>query len=171
MLNRYTSKQICLLNKLRQLWEQHVYWTRFFIISTAADLPDLIPVTNRLFQNPKDFADFLTPIYRMKKAKKFQELLAEHLQIAGDLVTAAKNHDTSKVNDERIKWYKNADEIAIFLSSINRYWNKEKWNCMLCSHLKMTEEEAALRLQGKYIENGALEMADYMFCGIIKYCF
>ena len=41
MCNGYTKQQMCLMNRIRQLWEQHVYWTRFFIISTAADLGDL----------------------------------------------------------------------------------------------------------------------------------
>ena len=45
-----------ILNQLRKLWEQHVYWTRFFIISTLADLNDIDEVTTRLLQNPKDFA-------------------------------------------------------------------------------------------------------------------
>ena len=44
---------------LRKLWEQHVMWTRSFIISTASDLNDLELVTNRLLQNPTDFYDFL----------------------------------------------------------------------------------------------------------------
>ena len=44
----------------------------------------------------------------------------------------------------------------------------------------MTEKEATLRLQGNYtadikvfdnIENEALNMADYMFCGIMRRCF
>lgn len=56
MRNQYTPQQIYLMNRLRQLWGQHVYWTRFFIISAAADLGDLAPVAERLLQNPKDFA-------------------------------------------------------------------------------------------------------------------
>lgn len=56
MQNHYTARQVCLMQRLRQLWEQHVCWTRFFIISTAAGLADLSPVTDRLLQNPKDFA-------------------------------------------------------------------------------------------------------------------
>ena len=41
MYNGYTPQQLCLINQLQQLWAQHVYWTRFFIISTAEELGDL----------------------------------------------------------------------------------------------------------------------------------
>ena len=177
MFSGYSRQQICLMNQIRKLWEQHVYWTRFFIISTAADLGDLEPVTNRLLQNPKDFAKMLTPFYGTRIAEQFQALFTEHLSIAGDLVNAIKNHNRELANKTRSKWYRNADKIAVFLSSINQCWNKSKWQSMLFSHLEMTEKEATLRLQGNYeadiiifdqIENEALIMADYMFCGIIK---
>lgn len=177
MRNGYTMQQICLMNRTRQLWTQHVYWTRFFIISTAADLEDLEPVTNRLLQNPKDFAGLLTPIYGRRIAGQFQTLFTQHLLIAADLVNAAKNAEVNKVDDARNRWYQNADEIAGFLSSINPCWDTIKWKSLLYRHLQMTEQEAALRLQGNYtadirvfdnIENEALKMADYMSCGLIK---
>lgn len=97
--------------------------------------------------------------------------------IAADLLNAAKNGETEKADCARKKWYRNADEIACFLSSVNPCWSKTKWQEMLYSHLEMTEKEATLRLQGKYdedikvfddIENEALKMANYMFCGIIN---
>lgn len=177
MRNGYNQLQICLMNQLQQLWAQHVYWTRFFIISTAADLDDLKPVTGRLLQNPKDFAQLLAPIFGVKSACQFQELLTQHLLIAADLVNAVKNGETEKANSPRKKWYQNADEIANFLASINPCWNETKWKDMLYSHLEMTEKEAVLPLQGNYtgdiemfndIEEEALKMANYMFCGIIN---
>lgn len=179
MCNEYTRQQILLMNQIRQLWTQHVYWTHFFIISTASGLSDLGPVTSRLLQNPKDFTRLLAPIYGMKTAAGFQELFTQHLLIAADLVNAAKNGEIQKVNTARTKWYENADEIARFLSAINRRWDETKWKAMLYSHLEMTEKEAILRLQGNYtadiqlfdsIENEALKMADYMFFGITKLC-
>ncbi|MDD6021773.1 MAG: acetylglutamate kinase [Oscillospiraceae bacterium] len=121
----------------------------------------------------------LAPIFGMRLAARFEELLTEHLLIAADLVNAAKNGEADKANFAREKWYRNADEIAVFLHCINRCWDEEKWRCMLYSHLEMTEKEATLRLQGNYaadinifddIENEAFQMADYMFCGIIKMC-
>ena len=101
MCNGYTQQQTCSMNKIRQLWSQHVYWTRFSIISAAEGLDDLEPVTNRLLQNPKDFAQFLTPIYGTKIAGQFQELFTQHLLIADELVSAAKNGDTEKANYAR----------------------------------------------------------------------
>lgn len=35
------SKQVEISNTLRKLWMEHVLWTRFFIVSTAFELPDL----------------------------------------------------------------------------------------------------------------------------------
>lgn len=176
MYNGYSPQQLCLMNQLQQLWAQHVYWTRFFIISTAEELGDLAPVTDRILQNPKDFAQLFAPIFGMNIANQFQELLTQHLLIAADLVNAAKNGEPEKADIARKKWYQNADEIARFLSSIQPCWSEAKWKEMLYSHLQMTEQEAVLRLQGNYvadietfnaIESEALQMANYMFCGLI----
>ena len=175
----YTKQQLCLMSQIQQLWAQHVYWTRSFIISTAASLPDLEPVTNRLLRNPKDFAALFAPLYGMKTAGQFQELLTQHLMLRGDLVNAAKAGDTAKADEARKKWYQNADEIAAFLASVSPCWNEAKWKQMMYSHLDMTEKEAALRLQSNYaadiqmfdeIEKEATQMADYMFCGMIRCC-
>lgn len=180
MFDRDIQQQINLMNQLRKLWEQHVYWTRFFIISTAADLGDLQPVTDRLLRNPKDFAQLLTPLYGKEIADQFQQLLTTHLLIGADLVNAAKNQQGDKADEARKKWYENAEDIAQFLAGINPYWDEEQWKQMLFSHLQMTEEEATLRLQGNYaqdimvfdsIEEEALKMADYMSSGMIKQFF
>ena len=74
----YTARQVCLMQRLRQLWEQHVYWTRFFIISTAAGLADLSPVTDRLLQNPKDFARALTPFFGARTAEQISSTVIFH---------------------------------------------------------------------------------------------
>lgn len=177
MCRCYTEKQICLMNRFRLLWEQHVYWTRFFIISTVVPLNDLKAVTDRLLRNPKDFACLLKQHYGEKTAERFENLFTQHLLIAADLVNGAKNDKPCTVDEIRKKWYRNADEIACFLSEINSCWSKSRWRNMLYSHLRMTEEETVLHLQRNYeasietfeeIEKDALQMADYMFCGIIK---
>lgn len=173
----YTRRQIDLMNKMRMLWEQHIQWTRAFIISTAANLGDLEAVTKRLLENPADFAETLKPFYGCKISDEFKKLFTQHLLIAADLVNALKANNKGKADAARKKWYANADDISVFLSKINPNWNKAKWRTLLGSHLQMTEKEAILRLRGNYaedikiyddIEQEALKMADYMSTGIIR---
>ncbi|MGN1059147.1 MAG: acetylglutamate kinase [Clostridia bacterium] len=179
MYQRHRSCEniIMLNNTFRQLWEQHIMWTRSFIISTADNLGDLDPVTKRLLRNPSDFAAVLKTYYGNEQAGEFQRLFEEHLLIAADLVNQAKEGHADGVEAAREKWYQNADEIAVFLSEINPYWSRREWSRMLNEHLEMTEEEAVTRLQGQFqrnvalyddIEHQALAMADYMTKGILK---
>lgn len=171
----YFFTPINIINTMRNLWEQHSFWTRSFIISTAHDLPDLQPVTERLLRNPSDFAMVLEPFYG-DGAKEFERLLREHLLIAGRLVNESKKGNTEAANAARAEWYKNADNIAYFLSRINPYWSQQEWQNMLRMHLRLVEQEAVLRLTGQYaedvalfdtVEQQALEMADMMSEGII----
>ena len=171
------NQQIDLINTYRKLWEQHIMWTRSFIISTAANLGDLQMVTQRLLRSPSDFANELRKYYGYEDSQKFETLLRAHLLIAAKLVNDAKAGDTMAVNTDRIRWHQNANEIADFLSGINPYWNNQEWKNMLYSHLQLTENEATYRLTSQYaadiaeygeIENQAMKMADYMAEGIRK---
>lgn len=175
--HRDCDYRIYLTNLFRKLWEQHVMWTRSFIISTAADLGDLELVTQRLLRNPVDTAEVLRWYYGAEKANEFERLLTAHLNIAGQLVNAAKQGDAAAVADLRKQWYANADEIAAFLAAINPCWIEEWWRSMFYEHLELTEQEAVYRLNGEYakdiaiydkIEEEALKMADEMANGIIR---
>lgn len=154
--------RVCSLSVKRQIW---TIWNR-----SAKDC----------FKIRRILPKLLTPIYGIKVAGRFEELFTQHLTIAADLLDAAKKGEVSKADAIRNRWYKNADEIAGFLASVNPCWDKARWKDMLYSHLETTEEEALLRFQGDYtadinmfdrIENEAYKMADYMFCGIIKKCY
>lgn len=68
MCNNYNSRQVCLLNQLRLLWSQHVYWTRFFILSVAEGLADLEPVTARLLENPTGFSKVFARFFGARRA-------------------------------------------------------------------------------------------------------
>lgn len=165
------------MNVIRELWEQHGFWTRSFIISAVDGLADVDLVTQRLLRNPADFAAVLVNFYGGQNANRFKDLLTAHLTIAADMVNAAKAGNMQKYEELKKDWFKNADEIAYFLSSINPYWNRNEWQKMLYTHLNLVEAEAVTRLNRQYernialfdeIENQSLLMADYMSTGILK---
>jgi hypothetical protein len=169
--------QINLLNELRKLWEEHIVWTRLFIISALAGLPDLDTTTKRLLRNPSDFANVLEIFYGRQKADTFRSLLEDHLKIAGSIVENAKQKNSKAVDQYMKLWYANADRIAAFLAGINPNWSEDEWKNLMHDHLRMTADEAMARLAGEYpkdsiifdmIEEQALAMADVMTAGIIK---
>lgn len=164
-------------NMIRQLWEEHIVWTRLAIMSIANSSPDTQLVSNRLLRNATDFGNLFANFYSPKIAQEFSNLIREHLSIAADLVVAAKKQDSNVVADIDKKWHKNADDIASFLNTINPNWDRSKIQQMMYDHLSLTKAEAVAILTNKYaegislfdeIEKQALMMADSYTNGIAK---
>ena len=172
-----TPSAVELNRKFRTLWEQHVYWTRLTVNSIVGDLPDVKETTERLLRNPDDFAAVLALYYGSDIAAGFSSLFRSHLTIAAELVGALKSGNTQAAADAQMRWYANADAIALFLGRINPYWSQAEWQRMLREHLRLLSEEVTARIAGDYSKNIALndliepqelEMADMMTNGIIQ---
>ena len=164
-------------NAMRKLWTDHVAWTRMYIISAAAGLPDLKPTTDRLLQNQSDIGSAVGAYYGAEAGTKLSALLKDHILQAAELVGASKAGDQAKAADAKTRWYKNADEIAEFLAGANpKQWPVATLKGAMKTHLDQTLEEASDRLQGKYDEDikdyeaivsHILMMADLLADGII----
>jgi len=165
---------------MRKLWEDHITWTRLFIVSAATlpdNLPDTGPTAERLLANQDDIGDALRPFYGDEVGDAVTALLREHILIAADIIAAAKAGDDAAVNQAVDAWYVNANEIADALSGINpKHWPQDEMRAMMKAHLDRTLEEAVARLQGRYeddikayeqIHADILEMADMLSDGII----
>jgi hypothetical protein len=141
---------------MRQLWEDHIAWTRSFIVSFAADQPDLAVVTDRLLRNQDDIGNAIKPFYGNAAGNQLAGLLREHILGAAALLDAAKNGgDVQAASDA---WYANANAIAEFLAAANpRFWPLDEMKAMMKDHLDLTLAEAVHRLNGQF----ALDVADY----------
>lgn len=65
----WTPSMVELNQKLRSLWEQHVYWTRLTVNSIVGRLPDEKETTARLLRNAGDFAAALEPSERLSRLR------------------------------------------------------------------------------------------------------
>src|SRR5215213_2286697 len=70
---------------MRKLWEDHITWTRLFIVSAAADLPDAKATTDRLLQNQTDIGNAVKAYYGDAAGAQLTSLLRDHILIAADL--------------------------------------------------------------------------------------
>jgi hypothetical protein len=162
---------------MRMLWEDHITYTRTFIISTLADLPDQAAVTQRLLANQKDIGDALKPYYGAAAGEKLTALLRDHILIAADVVKAAKAGTKDQLSKSQQRWTANGKDIAAFLSGANPNWSKAALETMLQKHLDFTTGEVVGRLQKdwaadiKSYDDGHMHMmmfADALTNGIVK---
>src|SRR3954453_6142470 len=99
-------------NGMRKLWEDHVTYTRNFIISALGGLGDTPTVTERLLRNQDDIGNAVKQFYGDDAGKKLTGLLRDHILIAADIVKAAKGNDSKGVEAGSKKRRGNADDLA-----------------------------------------------------------
>jgi hypothetical protein len=162
---------------MRQLWEDHIVWTRNVILCLVDNLPGTDQALARLLKNQDDIGNAIKPYYGDEAGTKLTGLLKQHIVIAGDVVNAAKNGDKTALADANQKWHANADEISAFLSSANPNIKLDDMKKMMDEHLKLTTDETVARISKNYdadiaaydnVHKEILMMADDLTDAIVK---
>src|SRR5438270_7543585 len=171
------TRQAELRTSLRKLWEDHITWTRLFIVSAEAGSPDTDTTAKRLLQNQTDIGDAIKPFYGDAAAAQLTSLLRDHILTAADLLAAVKAGDSAKVTATKDKWYANSDQLADFLAKANpTNWPADQMRLMMHDHLDNTLAEAVDHLKGNWDADIAdydkahtqiLHMADMLTVGIV----
>ncbi|RRJ67438.1 glycosyltransferase [Paenibacillus oralis] len=161
----------------RQLWMEHAFWMRNYIVSASAGLDDQSVVLARLLDHQQDIGDAIKRYYGETAGNKLADLLREHVLVAGkylDAVQRGHREDAYKYKDD---WYRNAEDIAVFLSQTNSRWSFETLNGLLNRHMDLVTADFNARLnkdwpadinafdQGK---DHLLKLADVLASGIVQ---
>jgi hypothetical protein len=175
--NATSEKKDELRTAMRQLWEDHVTWTRNVILCVMDGLPGTDQAVTRLLKNQDDIGNAIKPYYGDDAGKKLSELLHVHITTAADLLKAAKTDNNAAFDDANKKWTANADEISDFLSKANPNWKLDDIKMMMHDHLKLTTDEAVARKKKDYdgdvraydkVHDEILKMSDMLTDGIVK---
>lgn len=162
---------------MRKLWEDHITYTRNYVISALANLEDINAIAQRLLKNQDDIGNAIKPYYGDAAGKNLADLLREHIMVATEVVKAAKIGDKEELKKAQAKWNTNADDIAAFLSGANTNWAKKDLTDMLYKHLEYTTGEVTSRLKKDWVsdidfyDKGHMHMlmfADMLTNGIVK---
>ena len=174
----HSAREAAFHDAMRALWEDHIVWTRQYLVSAIAGLPDTDAAAARLLRNQRDIGDAIKPFYGDAAGDRLTALLREHILIAVDLVAAAKANDAPALTDTQARWQANADTIAGFLAEANpAAWPRAEMAAMMRAHLERTTAEAVARLTGDWdagvaaydaIHAQILEMADMLSDGIVR---
>jgi hypothetical protein len=165
-------------NQFRRWWVDHVLWTSNYITSaTTAGAEDQKEVLERLLKNQEDIGNALKPVYGEEAGNKLTALLKEHIVIAGDIVQAAKDGNKVKLDQLNKAWYKNADDIAAFLSKANPSLKNDQLQGLLYKHLELVADDLSASLKKDWgarivsIDDGMshiVMMADTISSAVVK---
>jgi hypothetical protein len=163
--------------KLRELWEDHVAWTRNVIFCLIDELPGKDQAIARLLKNQDDIGNAVKPFYGEAAGNALAILLRYHINLAAELIIAAKEEKEEAYCILHERFHVNGRDIAKFLSDANSNLKLNKVQIMMCEHLELTVDEINARLCKDYNEDIEVSqrvhdeirlMSDMIADGIIK---
>lgn len=172
-----SKSSVQLKTALQKLWIDHTIWARSYIVSAISGLEDQEKVLARLLKNQDDIGNAIKPYYGEAAGNRLANLLREHILIGGKVVAAAKSGNQENLKKYNTEWYKNADDIALFLSKANPNWSNAELKAMLHMHLKFVTDQVVTRMKKDWNaeiiafdkgEDHMIKFADILTKGIIK---
>jgi hypothetical protein len=89
---------------MRELWGDHIVYTRSFIVSASAGNADTAEVLQRLLRNQDEIGEAIKPYYGDAAGTQLASLLRNHIQLAGKALVAAKGTSTqTSMSDMNMK--------------------------------------------------------------------
>lgn len=172
-----SGRQVALRTAMRQLWAQHMEWTYAAVAAFVDGSAGFDATVARLLRNQVDLGNAIKPYYGSAAGRQLTALLTEHIKDAVPVLTAAKAGDTAGLDTAVEQWYRNADQIASFLSSANPDFKPGPMKDMMRGHITQTIAYASDMLQGdrakaiadyEVAEAHMMQMADMLTAGIVK---
>ncbi len=108
--------------RIRDLWIDFLFWVRYYIRNLVFSPRGPRYLAPRLLQNASEFAEAFIPFYREENARRFGELLTQHVLLLPEFAATIRAGEDTEA--QSVDWYAHAGEIAGFLASVNPYWDE-----------------------------------------------
>ena len=130
-----------LKNDFRLLMLQFTFLQKLYISAVAADQDYSEAILKRWYDIPNQLKEKFQLVFGLK-AEKCVEFLSMHIMYMVELVQAMKQDDRNRVDFYTAQLYRNGDELADFLVSLNPFWNELQWQTLLHGYINMSINEA-----------------------------
>jgi hypothetical protein len=174
----FTYEQMNNIYNIRMLWYELAYWTRAYMLSRIYGVGDPSDALARLKQVPQRYITGLLAVFGTNYIVQDVDILNRYIELIDALITAQLEGNTDEVNSVVQNLYKNSDERAAFLASINPYWTQDNWRAILNQNIRSTIDELNTFLTKDYARNldifdsildQAENASDYYEQGLLNY--
>ena len=167
-----------LTSQMRKLWEDHILWTRCYIIEAVYNTNKgaIDAAATRLLKNQTDIGNAMKPYFGNKMGSDLTALLKTHIIGAVNIIDAAVKGQRQKKAIAIDRWRDNGRTIARFMYQYNsRYWPQRQIEEGMRRHLDLTIVEIDARVNRDWsgdiraydnVKKQILEMSDMFSSGI-----
>ena len=138
--NCITYSQMNLIFNSRIFMRRFTTWIRVYIISRYAGIGTADDSFERLYLEATELGGMLRIIFGRNISNSFTQLMRQLTIGSRELITAQLQGDTEAVQQNVDNLYKDTENIAAFLASINPYLNETEWRDMLGIYLRYSRQ-------------------------------
>lgn len=132
-----TYEQMNLINSFRFFMLDMAIYSRFVASCMLLYKGCFDVVFARLLQVPYDSYQQMSAYLGRERADKYYNLINQHIIIMVELIQALQAGDQKEADVLLAKWYRNAEESAAYLASINPYWTEEQWRSLFYKYVQL----------------------------------
>lgn len=145
-----TYSQMSMIFNARIFWRRFTTWIRVYIISRYAGIGTEEEAFGRLYIETSGVGDMLQIIFERESATRVSQLLNLIIFTLRDLLSSQLKGNSEAMNQNVTRLYKSAEELSVFLTTINPYLNRSEWENLLKAYIRNTIEEANSFVSGNY---------------------
>jgi hypothetical protein len=173
-----TAGQMNAIYDIRMFWFELSTWIRAYMLSRYRGVGNEAQILARLKQVPVNYTNQLKQFFGEKNVERDLQLINTHIDLISALITAQMAGNTEEINRITRELYRNADERAAFLASINPFWDENEWRRRLYDKLQATINESITFQTGDFARNldifstlldQAEETSSYYMQGLVDY--
>lgn len=163
---------------MRKLWNDHIVWTRQYMISEMNNLPDKEAVLTRLRANARSISEEMSELHPSVDEQTMVSMLDSTVLFVTKLIfetnvggTRTGAYETKEV------LMKLMDRMALYLNSVNEGWKLPEMKMLLQGYLNETHNEILARKNQIWdadiaaydrLNNHVLKIADAFASGTIQ---
>jgi hypothetical protein len=163
---------------MRKLWNDHIVWTRQYMISEMSGAADKDAIFNRLRQNAQDMAKAMKEAQPGVDDKVMASILDSTVLMMTKLIFETNlGSDRTGAYETKEALMKHLDRMALYLNSANPGWSLPELKLMLQGYLNETHNEILARKNQIWeadiaaydrLNNHVMKLADAFATGSIQ---
>lgn len=167
-----------MIKDFRQISTEWTYLSRFYMVARITGLGNEKYVTERFYALTSRMKEKFELILGTEQANNVLNLTSIYTIRLEELITAVLSGDQAAIDAKVNEVYQSTDELAAYLSSINPYWNVEKWEELLHTYIGFLVEVSTALQKKNYLDflqtfekllYSALAIGDYYALGLYQY--